>query len=135
MLLYSFGFAFLLAVIFALLFSNLFNNSGPWGSFWVFLLILFFGIWGASLWFSPVGPLWYGVPWIDMLLIGLFLALLLGAAGEANSRYRDYPKDKEVDIVAESKKETGAIALFGIFFWLFMAVLLAIVLIGVIKLL
>lgn len=135
MLLYNIGFAFFIAVIFALLFSTLFKNRGPWDNFWAFLLILFLGIWGASLWFAPIGPLWYGVAWVDLFIIGLLLALLLAAAGEAGSRYQDYPKDKEVDIVAESKREAGAIALFGIFFWLFMAVLLAIIIIGIINIL
>ncbi|MCO6475177.1 MAG: hypothetical protein J5I94_01080 [Phaeodactylibacter sp.] len=133
MLLYNFGAALVIAVIFALLFSTLFKNSGPWDNFWVFLVILFFGIWGASLWFAPIGPVWYGIAWFDLLIIGLFLALLLAAAGEAGSRYRKYPEGEEVDIVAESKKEAGAVALFGVLFWAFMVFLLVIIIIGIVN--
>ncbi len=135
MFFYTIGYALLLAVVLALLFSSIFRNSGPWDNFWIYLIVLFLAIWGASLWLTPVGPVYYGIAWADLFIIGLFVALLLAAAAEASRRkYRKYPEGEEVDIVKESKKEPGAITLFGVFFWLFMAFLLAVIIIGIVNL-
>ncbi len=130
---YTIGYAFSIAVILALLFSSLLNNHGPWRNIWVFALILFLGVWGFSLWFNPIGPVWYGVAMIDLLFVGLFLALLLGASSEANDRHRQRPPEKEIDLAEESGKDAAAITLFGILFWIFIVMLLAIILIGLIN--
>lgn len=132
MFLYTVGYALFLAVVLTLLFSSLFRSSGPWNNFWINAIILFLVLWGVGLWLAPVGPVYYGVAWVDLLVVGLLLALLLAATEEAGRRrYRQYPAGEEVDIVAESKKEAGATALFGVFFWIFVVFSLVIILAGI----
>lgn len=130
-MLYTIIYLILTAVVLAFVFSSLFNNRGPWGSFWVFMLILFLGMFAFALWVPPLGPVWYGVAWLDSLLIGLLLALLLGAAAEPERREIARDDRGEVDLVAEAKAERGAMTLFGIFFWIFMVVISILVLFGV----
>ncbi|MDX1667309.1 MAG: hypothetical protein R3350_08770 [Saprospiraceae bacterium] len=130
---YTIGYAFFIAVILALLFSTILGNRGPWNNFWILLLILFLIMWGASLWFNPVGPMWYGVAWLDLVFIGLIVALLLAAAGEANARGgTKIAESEEVDLTREAKQDRAAITMFGIFFWLFVAALTATIVVGLI---
>ncbi len=129
---YTIGYSFFIAVILAMLFASLLKQKGPWDNFWIFLLVVFFGVWGVSLWFNPIGPLWYGVAWVDLLFVGLFLALFLSAAGEANNKSKKYRK--EVDLVEEAKKDQAALTMFGIFFWLFLGALFTLVVVGAIRL-
>lgn len=121
-----------IALIFSLIFAAL-RNHGPWNNFWLFLIVMFLGLFAVSLWFPPVGPVWYGIAWLDLLLVGLVLALLLGAAGE--SRDRSYIRNEkgEVDIVAESKRESGAMTLAGILFWVFILALVISIVVGIMR--
>ena len=125
-------YALFIALIFSVIFGA-FRNHGPWGNFWVFLLILFLGMWAVGLWFTPVGPVWYGVAWLDLLLVGFVLALLLGAAGEKSDRSYIRDQEGEVDLVAESKREPGALRIAGIFFWLFLVAIIISIIIGIIR--
>lgn len=129
-MLYTIIYIILTAVVLTFIFHIILKNPGPWDSFWAFLGILFLFMFASYLWLTPSGPMWYGIAWLDTLLIGLLIALLLGAAGE--SRQRDfYRTDKgEVDLVAEAKAEKGAVMLFGVFFWLFLIVMSLIIVIG-----
>ena len=130
-MLYTIVFLLLTAIVLTLIFSYIFRNPGPWGSFWAFLAILFLAMFAFTLWVTPMGPVWHDIAWFDALLIGLLLALLLGAAGEPRQREIVRNEKGEVDLVAEAKAERGAMTLFGIFFWIFMVVISLLVLIGV----
>lgn len=130
---YSLAFALTIAFLLALLFTRLTKSPGPWGSFWVLFTVLALAIWVASIWITPIGPMWYGVAWIDLLVVGLLLVLLFGAVGEASRKQpRSTPaSEEEVDLVAASKQDTTAIALFGVFFWIFIASLVVLAIVGV----
>jgi len=134
MVLYTLFYALTLGLLIALLFTGLTKNKGPWDNFWVLFIVLTLGIWVAALWVAPVGPVWQGVAWLDLVVIGLLLAMLIGATVEANERSRrTYEEGEEVDLVKESKKDAVAITMFGIFFWIFLVSLLAMAVIGVVN--
>ena len=102
------------AVIFiALLVGSLFyygfRRRGPWGSFWSFILILFLGVMLFSIYADPVGPIYYGIAWFDIIVIGLLFAFLWGAAG------RRYPKKREAE--PETAETSGSAIAIGYFFW------------------
>ncbi len=107
-----------------------FRNPGPWKSFWVFMTILFLAMFAFVLWVPPIGPVWYDIAWLDTMLFGLVLALLLGAAGEG--RDRDFPRTKkgEVDLVAAAKSEPGSTLLSGIFLRIFFLIMILIIISG-----
>lgn len=128
----AFAYALVLAFLLALLVSGLTKSSGPWNNFWALFFVLALSIWVASLWITPVGPRWYGVAWADLLIVGTLLVLLIASTTEAGQRYyKRYSNEEEVDIVAESKKDTTAITLFGVFFWIFIASLVVLAVVAI----
>lgn len=99
---------FLIALAVGSLFYYSFKRRGPWGSFWSFLLIIFLGVLLFGTYAEPVGPLYYGVAWLDLLIIGLIFAFLLAASSNPYPR-RMVEKD-------EVEPNPAAVSI-GIFFW------------------
>ena len=131
MVFYTFFYALTIAFLLALLITGLTKDRGPWDNFWALFLILALVIWVASLWITPSGPMWNGIAWVDLFVIGVLITLLLAATSEAKKQSTDYKtREGEVDLVAESKKDTTAIALFGVFFWLFVGTLVVMLIVG-----
>lgn len=131
---YTLFYIILLAIILSFTFSIGFNNRGPWNNFWIFFLVLMLGMWAMSLWFAPFGPIWYGIPWLDILIFGIILALLISAAAEARGQNYYRMRRGEVDIVAEAKSERGASELFGVFFLLFIVAMVFTIVVGILRL-
>jgi len=96
------------ALIIGAIFYYLFRSSGPWGSFWSFLLILILAGIAANAWIAPVGPYYQGVTWFPVLFVILLFALLIAAATP--------PRRTRIESEIE-KEEPEAIALGG-FFWI-----------------
>ncbi len=129
-----FLYAIVLALLLALAFAG-FRRSNQWQHFWLFLFLLFLGLFSAALWLPPVGPVWYGVAWLELLLVGLVLALLISAAGRRPSGKEDYARDEEgeIDLVAESKKEPGALQFSRATVWVLVALLLGSIIAGLVR--
>lgn len=102
-----------LALLIGLIFYYGFKSRGPWGSFWTFFLVIFFGIWIAALWVNPVGPIYWGVAWLDLIFVGILLALILAAASPLKKK--DF-EDPEAKVTTERYNHTGAVV--GAFFWI-----------------
>lgn len=108
----------LIALLFSSLFFYGFRRSGPWSTFWSFLLVLFVGLAFATAWMRPVGPLWYDVAWVDMLVFGLFLALILAAASPTTPR----PPRKTGEMnTADVRPNDGFVVAMSIYFWVLIA--------------
>lgn len=109
--------AIVVALIIGAIFYYGFKSSGPWGTFWAFFLVLFFIIWIAALATDPYGPVYWGIAWFDLFIIGLLFALLLAAATPTRadrSKYREY-----YTTTPEAEEEAAgktAVAI-GIWFW------------------
>lgn len=72
--------AFLIATLLTGILLLVFKNKGPWGSAWAFFLVLFLSIWTLTLYLRTMGPIYLGVPWLQLLLGGVLLMILLVAA-------------------------------------------------------
>lgn len=108
--------ALILAVIIGAIFFYGLKNTGPWGSLWTFVLVLFLGIWLIALLADPLGPVWYGIAWIDFLLIGLLFALLLAAATPSDV---DRRRHRRYYTAPDEEEETAGVAIaVGLWFWL-----------------
>ncbi len=89
-------------------------RSDPAGVSFLFLfLILLFTMWAGSVWIRPWGPMIYNTPWLEILLIGLFVSLLILAVAAPIRRGRT-PSEPE----AETTEEAVAATAFGLFFWI-----------------
>ena len=114
----------LAAVIIGTVFYYIFRSTGPWGTFWSFLLILILAGLAAEAWIRPVGPVVWDVAWVPTLFVIIIFALLLAAASPARE-----PRVTE-EAAEPSEEERAAVAIGG-FFWIFLMVLLGIALWGI----
>ncbi|ALO16914.1 hypothetical protein L21SP5_03301 [Salinivirga cyanobacteriivorans] len=122
-MLYPVFISLLIAVIFAALLPSVFKREGPGpmsGSLFFFFIIFLFS-WAVGSWITPIGPLFYGVPWLGYLIIGLFTMLLIAALVPAKPEKPETPFE-QAEEEAEQARALGIT--FGFFFWTLMIVLL-----------
>jgi len=53
-------------------------------SVFAMLLILFLATWAGGIWLVPIGPRLWGVAWGSFVVVGLVVALLIGAVSNAD---------------------------------------------------
>lgn len=114
---------FIFILVFALLLASILALALGWrhparaetvGASLLFLFVIFFlFIWAGAVWIQPWGPVLYGVPWLSMLLIGLFVALLILSL--ATPKSRDSIRAEAIEDMGEVKVN-GTV--FSIFFWI-----------------
>jgi hypothetical protein len=93
------------------------KRRGPWGSFWTFILVIFLGVILFDLWSEPIGPLYYGIAWVDLVIVSLIFAFLLAAATPGAP-----PVKKEEDAVStDSPGARNTAVAVGMFFWFLVA--------------
>lgn len=107
-----------ITLAFGFLFFYAFGITGPWDSLWAFILILFLSIFLFMIWVTPIGPVWWGVAWIDLLIIGLIFALLLAAASPSGKSL----KRRETTIEKAGRNEEAVV--IGAFFWILILITL-----------
>jgi hypothetical protein len=116
--------ALLSAFLIGAVFYYAFKYSGPWGKSWAFILVLVVGIWFLSaLVADPLGPVWYGVAWLDYIFFGILIALLLFVASPKapdRKRHRKYYTTSKDD--KDDAAET-AVAV-GLWFWILILLLI-----------
>ncbi|MFW6222112.1 MAG: hypothetical protein ACOC3T_00725 [Bacteroidota bacterium] len=109
------------AVAIGALFYFVFKSTGPWGTFWTFLLVLILAGLVAEAWITPFGPVYYGIAWVPTLFVIILFALLLAAATPSR-REEHIIEEKETRLPpGESRRAREAgeatAAVVGIFFW------------------
>ena len=117
MFLVDLAIALLIGLLLVLLFSALLRNRVPWGSVWIFLLIVFLVTWAGGIWIGPFGPTIFDVAWLPFLIVGIFITVLLAATVPPQSAP---PKPKKETIEQARRTEPAQSALSGLtlFFWL-----------------
>jgi hypothetical protein len=123
-LLADFLFALAVGLLLTVIFAAGFRVRGPWGVWWVFLLIVFLAAWVGAVWVRPVGPPLFGVNWLPLLFMGVLFAVLLAAAIPSS------PPRTRAEAVAQARAEETAVAVFGAFFWILLVGLLVAVVLG-----
>ncbi|MFW6365262.1 MAG: hypothetical protein ACOC2H_02170 [Spirochaetota bacterium] len=130
MILYDILFAILIALLLAVLFSRS-GRTGPWmwpwGGLWAgfitFFLVIFLASWAGGLWMTPFGPVLFGVYWLPFLLVGTFVALILGAHPKQPPRTRS-------EAVQQARDEQAAERTIDIFFWGIILILVISIIVG-----
>lgn len=79
-------------------------------------LLMFLLIWAGGMWMNPVGPPWWGSPWISFLLVGLVVGLLAAAFLT--------PKPGGASQPSAAMAQTDVVVSAGIYFWLLLLVLI-----------
>lgn len=117
----------LIAIILAVAFFYGFRRRGPWGSLWAYILILIAGMLSFSIWTEPYGPVLWGIGWIDILIVGILLALLLAAASPAPNS--TIPREGEQEILPEEEDTYNKYAI-GSFFWVLILLFIVLIIVG-----
>jgi hypothetical protein len=113
------------------------KSHGPWGSIWTFFFVVLLIIWAASLWLNPAGPVFLGVAWVPMLIIGFLVGLLFIALPKApdsrqpferNRRQENEIGDDPRELSGEPAPDDTAIKVSGIFWVLILALFFAVLL-------
>jgi len=118
-----------LAFVVGAFFYYLFKYSGPWGSFWTFIIILVLAGIAASAWIEPVGPVIYDVAWLPILAVVILFALLLAAA----SPPRQSTKYPERENIPETTEEELPVLAISTIFWIFLVVLMVAAIVGLFR--
>jgi hypothetical protein len=78
--------ALIVGVVLTLVFVFVVRRRGPWESTLLFFILVFLGAWAGGLWLKPVGPPYNGFYFINYIVAGLILAVLIAAAGPASKK-------------------------------------------------
>ncbi|MFP4557310.1 MAG: hypothetical protein ACLFNU_10595 [Bacteroidales bacterium] len=115
------------AILIGSLFYYVFKTTGPWGSFWIFILILILAGLAAATWVRPFGPVYWNVSWAPVLFVIVLFSLFLAALTPPRHERDVLVREK----IPESQRESAA-AMFTLtfFFWAFVVFLLVAVIWG-----
>ncbi|WP_316841164.1 hypothetical protein [Pedobacter gandavensis] len=126
-------FSLFFAVMITAIFNLAFKNTGPWGSFWVFFILMFFISFGAGEWAAQRGPSAWGYHWAPGLIAAVVFALGLAAASSRPTilRKRTF-KDRFSSEIHRGREEGTSVeaVVLGFFFWILIVLLFLIAIAG-----
>jgi hypothetical protein len=103
------------------------GRRGPWGTAWTFFLVLFLALWIVSLYVRAVGPVYYGIAWLPIVIAGLLLTLLLIAVvPDANNRKNE---SVQGDLTIDQRSDINNSGV-GRFFWVLIVLMVAAIVVG-----
>lgn len=125
----------LLVLIFALVLSALIGWGMRWrhpagretasASFLFLFVVLVIVMWAGAAWLPDWGPLLYGAAWLEILLVGLFVSMIILAVATPQWKPRDVKRTGEIQ--PETEEEIKTATVFGLFFWLLVLAFLVMV--------
>ena len=109
--------ALIVGLIIVSIVSRAFGTKGPWGSLlWFFLVVSLFA-WAGGVWLVPFGPMFWGIGWLPIIIMGFLVSLILTAASPRTPRWRKASQE-------EATSEAGTRAVVDIIFWVVIICLL-----------
>ena len=109
--------ALVVGMIIVSIVSRAFGTKGPWGSLlWFFLVVSLFA-WAGGVWLVPFGPMFWGIGWLPIIIMGFLVSLILTAASPRTPRWRRASKE-------EVTSEAGTRAVVDVIFWVVIIFLL-----------
>jgi amino acid transporter len=118
--------AFLVALLLTVFFSTVLKSRGPWGALWLVFIVIFLATWAGHLWINPAGPTVLGVSVVPIFVIGFIVAFILASVSVPTTKV----KAKHVEDVTTVAENTEAAVTLGIFFWVLLIILLAVIATG-----
>ncbi|MBD3427086.1 MAG: hypothetical protein GF409_07660 [Candidatus Omnitrophica bacterium] len=117
-------FALLIAIAVTAVFVVLLRKRGPWPSVWMFFAVIFLVSWAGSLWIVATGPVFYGIPWLTILIIGLITAVLLASVAPPQ------PPRTKAEVAEKAKQVEATEEVFNFFFWILVILLVFVIVLG-----
>lgn len=121
----------IVAIVFTVIVVAL-GRRGPWGSAWTFFLVVFLSLWIVSIYMKALGPVYFGVAWLPLLIAGTLLALLLAAAIPDANHWRDRSLRERTQTEADITGATSILPRTGAsrFFWILILLMIMAIIIG-----
>lgn len=120
-------FIFLIALLLTAVIGSSYRERDG-GGILLFFTIVFMGTLALGLWVTPVGPIFLGVYWLNLLLIGIFIALILASIPHSsNLNYGS--EEHNLDAEQKANKEASYLAWYGfnVFFWILIGFLILVI--------
>lgn len=79
------------ALVATILISTIYKVSGPWGSFWSFLIVLFSAVFAGNLWVEPSPINWAHlrfIPPVALSLIAIILFALIAPSPASREKFK-----------------------------------------------
>lgn len=115
------------AILIGFLFYYIFRSTGPWGTFWSFVLILILAGLVAEAWITPIGPVLWDFSWVTTLFVIFIFALLLAAASPPRTRSYTEAEAREPVTKEELEESRESAVALSIFFWILLIALLVVI--------
>jgi hypothetical protein len=112
--------AICIALVLSLIFSSG-NKGNSFGSIIIFFLLLFMTILAGHFWITPFGPVYWGIAWMPLFLVGIISAFLLMIPP---------PLSRTRNLKVDIEEPTSALATISVFIWLLFLILLFAVILG-----
>ncbi len=126
----------LMALFITAIAALVFRRRGPWGTVWTFFLFLFLALWTVSIYIRNVGPVYWGIAWLPLLVSALIFALLLVSIIPDANQWRDEslrePEASKVSTVEEIRRTTSRPGHGGLF-WLMIVILIIAIVVGMLN--
>lgn len=117
-----------IALLFTAAVSFGFRGERQWGALAAFFIILFLPIWALAIWVPVVGPILYGIAWLDILFFALvFTFLIMAISPDRDKRSRN--KDTEISNYQVSG-DTSTATKYGVAFWAFLVFIIFAIFLG-----
>ncbi len=132
MLLINFLFAFLIALVLSTVLIKIYFGKWEWPRFAFVFLLLFFTVWAAGIWITPVGPQLYGAYWLIYVITGLMIALMFAAFFTTFRTYNTprqqvtLPEDEPEELVEQGNNVAMGTA-FGLIYWILVALMIVVI--------
>ena len=113
-----------------------FRRRGPWGTVWTFFLFLFLALWTVSIYIRNVGPVYWGIAWLPLLVSAIIFALLLVSIIPDANHWRDESlRDSETSKVSsvEEIRRTTSRPRHGGLFWFMIVILIIAIVVGMVN--
>jgi Ca2+/Na+ antiporter len=118
----SLSVALLVCVLFALATRSSVRRTG-FG--WLFLFVLL-ATWAGGVWLRPFGPSWGDIRWLQFLIVGLLVVLLIALFAPFKApRGRHETLDQLQAIARQKELQEVTYVTLGIVFWVVLVILIA----------
>lgn len=118
--------ALVIAVFFTAVIALL-RGERAWSGLTFFFLLFFLPLWALALWVPAVGPIWYGIAWLDLMVIATLLTVLLSATS-SRSDYRN--KLMSTREPANSDQHSTTMSRYSAAYWAFVILMIVAILFG-----
>jgi hypothetical protein len=127
--------ALVIALFITAITALIFRKKGPWGTTWTFFLLLFLTLWAVSIYVRGVGPVYWGIAWLPLIIAGIILAVVLASVIPNANQLRDEVFTDSATSAARTPKKIreGSARRKANWFWIMIVILILAIMVGMVN--